>query len=153
ARIVDDLLDVGRAIAGKMALQEKPLDLHLAVGDALAALRAAGRTGARRVELEGAAAWVIADRTRIEQVVSNLVNNAVQHTAEDGRIRLRVAQQDGEAVLSVADDGAGMDAETAARVFELFFQGQQDVDRKRGGLGIGLTLARRIVQMHGGTLE
>jgi diguanylate cyclase len=153
AHIVDDLLDVGRAIAGKISLEQQPLELHAAVGDALGALRAAGRTGGRRVELLGAAAWVNADRTRIEQLVSNLVGNAVQHTAEDGRITVRVAAEHGEVALTVADNGAGMDAETAARVFDLFFQGHQDPDRKRGGLGIGLTLARRIVELHGGTLS
>jgi NO-binding membrane sensor protein with MHYT domain/CheY-like chemotaxis protein len=154
-RIVDDLLDVGRAVAGKISLHREPLDLHLAVGDALSALRAAGRTASRRIEYQGAAAWVDADLTRIEQVVSNLVSNAVQHTAAGGRIALRVApgEVDGEAAtLTVSDDGAGMDAETAAHAFDLFFQARQDPDRKKGGLGIGLTLARRIVELHGGSL-
>ncbi len=152
AHIVDDLFDVGRAIAGKISLARQPLDLHLAVEEALHAVRAAGKTAGRRVELGGASAWVDADRTRVGQVVSNLVANAVQHTGENGRIALRVAAQGGEAVLTVEDDGAGMDPETAARAFELFFQARQGSDRKKGGLGIGLTLARRIVEMHGGTI-
>jgi CheY-like chemotaxis protein/anti-sigma regulatory factor (Ser/Thr protein kinase) len=92
---------------------------------------------------------VRADRTRIEQVVTNLVANAVQHTAPGGRIVLRVAARDGEAILTVTDDGAGMDAETAGKAFELFFQGTTG----KGGLGVGLTLARRIVEMHGGTIS
>jgi NO-binding membrane sensor protein with MHYT domain/CheY-like chemotaxis protein len=153
ARIVDDLLDVRRAIAGKMALERKPLDLHLAVDEALSALQAAGRTAGRRVEYHGSSVWVNADRTRIEQVLSNLVSNAAQHTAPGGRIALSVEASDGEVVLSVVDDGAGMEAETAARAFELFFQAHQDPDRRKGGLGIGLTLARRIVEMHGGAIS
>src|SRR5262245_38844309 len=151
-RIVDDLLDVGRAIAGKISLERRPLDLHRAVDEALAALQAAGKTAGRHVEYSGSSVWANADRTRIEQVLSNLVSNAVQHTSLGGRIALSVERNGGDVVLAVADDGAGMDAETAARAFELFFQGHQDPDRRKGGLGIGLTLARRIVEMHDGTI-
>ena len=153
ANIVEDLLDVGRAITGKMSLSLQPLDLHLAVDEALSALRAAGKTAGRHLSYHGSSLWVSADRTRIEQVVGNLVSNAVQHTEEGGRIGVRLARSGDEALLTVTDDGAGMDAETAARAFELFFQAGQEPDRKRGGLGIGLTLARRIVDMHGGSIE
>jgi CheY-like chemotaxis protein len=151
-RMADDLLDVGRTVAGKISLERQPLDLHLAVGHALSALKAAGKTAGRQVDYKGWSVWVNADRTRIEQILSNLVSNAVKHTAEGGRIALRVTASGGEVVLTVADDGAGMDAETAARAFELFFQARREPDRKRGGLGIGLTLARRIVELHGGTI-
>jgi len=153
SRIVDDLLDVGRAIAGKIALQRDSIDAFATVEETLRALTAAGITAGRRVELKGKAAWVNADRTRIVQVVSNLVSNAVQHTVAGGRISVQVASRDNEIELAVSDDGVGMDAETAARVFELFFQAQQGPERKRGGLGLGLTLARRIVELHGGTIE
>ena len=152
SRIVDDLLEVGRAIAGKISLSPQRLDLQTMVEDAVQALRASGKAAARRVEVLGTSVWIEADRTRIEQVVSNLLANAVQHTPENGRIALRVDAQGGEAVLTVEDDGAGMDAETVARAFELFFQGKQAPDRKKGGLGIGLTLVRRIVEMHRGTI-
>ena len=152
SHIVEDLLDVSRAISGKMSLEREPLDLHLAVEQALQSLRAAGKTADRRVECLGGSAWVKADRTRIEQVVSNLVSNAVQHTGPRGRIDVRILCVDGEAMLTVSDDGAGMDAETTARAFELFYQAPQDPDRRRGGLGIGLTLVRRIVEMHGGSV-
>jgi len=152
-RIVDDLLDVGRAIAGKISLRRDSIDLFAAVEETLRALDAAGITAGRRVELQGAAAWVNADRTRIVQVVTNLVSNAVQHTVTGGRISLHVASRANAIELTVNDDGVGMDAETAARVFELFFQAHQGPERKRGGLGLGLTLARRIVELHGGTIE
>ena len=153
SHIVADLLDVGRAVSGKLSLEREPLDLRVAVEQALESLRTAGKTADRRVECEAASVWVQADRTRIEQVVSNLVSNAVQHTRPRGRIAVRVATQGDEAVVTVSDDGAGMSAETMAHAFDLFYQGQQDPDRKRGGLGMGLTLVRRIVEMHGGSID
>jgi diguanylate cyclase len=153
SRIVDDLLEVGRAIAGKISLAPQRIDLQMVVEDAVQALRASGKAADRRVEVHGSSVWIDADRTRIEQVVSNLLANAVQHTLQNGRIALRVEAQGGDAVLIVEDDGAGMDAETAARAFELFFQAKQGADRRKGGMGIGLTLARRIVEMHRGTLS
>jgi NO-binding membrane sensor protein with MHYT domain/CheY-like chemotaxis protein/anti-sigma regulatory factor (Ser/Thr protein kinase) len=153
SRIVEDLLDVGRAIAGKISLQRGAIDVYATVDETLRALAAAGITAGRQVGLQGAAAWVNADRTRIVQVVSNLVSNAVQHTVIGGRIDVHVDARPGTVELTVRDDGTGMDADTAARVFELFFQAQQGPERKRGGLGLGLTLARRIVELHGGTIE
>jgi len=153
ARIVDDLLDVGRAITGKIMLNREPIDLNAAVGNALRTLDAAGTTADRCVTMEGASVWVNADRTRIEQIVNNLVLNAVQHTTPGGQIAVRVAATPDGALVSVRDDGAGMDTETAAHAFELFFQARQGPERRRGGLGIGLTLARRIAELHGGTIE
>jgi NO-binding membrane sensor protein with MHYT domain/CheY-like chemotaxis protein len=153
SRIVDDLLDVGRAIAGKISLQRGEVELLATVDETLRALAAAGITDGRQVKLHGTAAWVNADRTRIVQVVSNLVSNAVQHTPSAGRIDLRIDARADTVELTISDDGAGMDAETAARAFELFFQASQGPARKRGGLGLGLTLARRIVELHGGTID
>jgi NO-binding membrane sensor protein with MHYT domain/CheY-like chemotaxis protein/two-component sensor histidine kinase len=150
-RIVDDLLDVGRAVAGKMSLNMQPLGLRRVVAQALGAL--AARTAGRRVEFQGVACWVQADRTRIEQVVTNLVANAVQHTAAGGSIRVEVFCEEGQAGLRVSDDGAGMDEETALRAFELFFQAPDKLRAGKGGLGIGLTLVRRIVELHGGTVS
>jgi signal transduction histidine kinase/CheY-like chemotaxis protein len=152
-RIVDDLLDVGRAIAGKISLRREPIDVFAAVEETLRALAAAGITAGRRVDLEGTTAWVDADRTRIVQVISNLVSNAVQHTVDGGRIELRVESRADHVEITVRDDGVGMNADTAARVFELFFQAQQGPERRRGGLGLGLTLARRILELHGGSIE
>jgi diguanylate cyclase len=152
-RIVDDLLDVGRAIAGKISLHREPIELYATVAEALRALAAAGTTTGRQVELEGAPAWVSADRARVEQVVNNLVSNAVQHTDMGGRIAVRVETLADAVEIVVRDDGAGMDSETRARAFELFFQAQQGPERRRGGLGIGLTLVRRIVELHGGAID
>jgi diguanylate cyclase len=152
-RIVDDLLDVGRAIAGKISLQRDSIDLYSTAAESLRALAAAGITADRRIELTGTVAWVNADRSRLMQVVTNLVSNAVQHTAKGGRIVVSVHAGADTVGFTVSDDGAGMDTETISRAFELFFQAQQGPERKRGGLGIGLTLARRIVELHGGTID
>jgi diguanylate cyclase len=152
-RIVDDLLDVGRAIAGKISLHRDTLDVQAAVAETLRALAAAGITTDRRVGFDGTVAWVNADRTRIVQVVSNLVSNAVQHTVPGGRIDVRLSTRDDAVELSVSDDGTGMDTDTVARVFDLFFQAHQGPERRRGGLGLGLTLARRIIELHGGTID
>jgi diguanylate cyclase len=150
-RMVDDLLDVGRANVGKMSLSLRPVNLDRAVQNALAALGAAGRTRGRNIEYQGAACWVQGDRTRIEQVVTNLVANAARHTGEGGRILLELFARGGYAELAVSDDGAGMDAETVLQAFDLFFQGREHKGpSKGGGLGIGLTLVRRIVELHGG---
>ena len=148
-RIVDDLLDVGRAVAGKMSLHMEPLNLHRAVRQALGALEASGKTAGRDLRYEGRPCWVRADRTRIEQVVTNLVANAVQHTSEGGRIAVEVRCDEAEVILSVSDDGEGMDPDTALRAFELFYQAH-DPSRPGKGLGIGLALVRRIVELHGG---
>ncbi len=152
SRIVDDLLDVGRAASGKMSLSMQPMELGPAVEAAVAALRTAGTLADRRVDCRCAAAWINGDRTRIEQVVTNLVRNAVQHTRAGGSIEIRVVQDERAVKLIVTDDGEGMDAETCAQAFELFYQAEQGLDRGRGGLGIGLTLVRRIVELHGGVV-
>ncbi len=152
-RIVDDLLDVGRALVGKIALERKPVEVHAAVAEALRTLDTAGITRGRHVELSGTTAWVNGDRARIEQVITNLVANAAQHTVEGGHINVRVEALQDAVELTVSDDGAGMDAETVARAFELFFQAQQRPEDRRGGLGIGLTLVRRIAELHDGTIR
>ena len=152
-RLLDDLLDVGRAVSGKMSLDLQPLDLDVVVKSALDMLASAGRTPGRRIDYRGASVWVRGDRTRLEQVVNNLVCNAVDHTPSDGSIELRLAEVSDMARLTVRDYGAGLDAETAARVFELFYQARQAVQRPKGGMGIGLTLVRRIAELHGGRAD
>ena len=151
--MVDDLLDIERAIHGKMSLHMQPLSLEQAVQSALRSLADAGKTEEREVRYDGAPVWVSGDRTRIEQVVSNLVSNAANHTAAGGSIRVRVGRQGAAALIEVSDDGVGLDADTAPHVFELFFQGRQEISRARGGLGLGLTLVQRIVEAHDGEVS
>jgi diguanylate cyclase len=150
--MVDDLLDVGRAINGKISLDLHALDLDHAAQSAIKSLQAAGKTAKHRVYYRGMPVWVHADKTRIEQVVTNLITNALNNTPEGGRIDVRVRRDDGDALLTVTDTGIGLDPDTAARVFDLFFQANQDMQRSKGGLGIGLTLVQRIVDMHGGSV-
>ena len=149
SRMTDDLLDAARAITGKISLHRRPIDLAPAVRDTLATLRA--RTERHRVEASLAPAWVDADSTRVEQIVTNLVVNAAKYTPEGRAIRVCVRAEEGEAVLEVADEGIGMPPELAPQVFELFVQGHRELDRAHGGLGIGLTLVRRLAELHGGS--
>ena len=151
ARLTDDLLDAGRAVMGKIVLQRQPLELAELTRRTLATLTAAGRTEHHRIREHLEPAWVDADPTRLEQIITNLVVNAVKYTPAGGNISVAVAHEAGEAVLRVSDDGIGMSPELAARAFELFVQGDPGLDRARGGLGIGLTLVKRLAELHGGS--
>ena len=151
ARMTDDLLDAARAMTGKIVLQRQPLDLAQAASRAVAALRASGRAGEHRFLERVEPAWVDADPTRIEQVLANLFANAVKYTPPGGLITVSVAREGADAVLRVADEGIGMPSELVGRVFDPFVQGERPLDRSFGGLGIGLTLVRRLAELHGGS--
>ena len=151
ARLTDDLLDAGRAVMGKIVLQRQPLDLAELTRRTLATLKAAGRTEHHRIHEQLEPAWVDADPTRIEQIITNLVINAVKYTPPGGDITVSVGSEASETVLRVTDNGIGMSSELAARAFELFVQGDPGLDRARGGLGIGLTLVKRLAELHGGS--
>ncbi|HEX7038421.1 MAG TPA: ATP-binding protein [Pseudomonadales bacterium] len=152
-RLIDDLLDVGRVMNGKIALERRPVNLASCARQAAATLRTAGRLAERRVEIDAAPVWVVGDPTRLEQVLANLLANAARHTAPGGTIRITTARENGEALIRVEDDGEGIPPEVLSRVFDLFFQGESTADRSAGGLGIGLTLVERIVALHGGEVS
>jgi PAS domain S-box-containing protein len=152
-RLVDDLLDVSRVTTSKVRLSRRTLDLTRAAKGALEALRSHGALDSHQVTFEGPPAWVDADETRIEQIVTNLVGNAVKFTPPGGTISVKVERAGRDAVLTVKDTGAGISAEAISRIFDLFVQGEGTLDRSQGGLGIGLTLARRLVELHGGTIR
>jgi signal transduction histidine kinase/CheY-like chemotaxis protein len=153
SHVIDDLLQVGRVITGKIELERGPVELRALLEAVLAALRAGGRLKEREVSVNAQPVWVSGDGHRLEQVVSNLLVNAVKYTRAGGRIDVRVFREDGEALLRFEDDGIGMTPEVIGRVFELFYQGHDTMARSEGGLGVGLTLVRRLVELHGGTVS
>ncbi|NOJ80689.1 hybrid sensor histidine kinase/response regulator [Myxococcus xanthus] len=152
ARLVDDLLDVERVSSGRILLQSQAMDLSECVRRAVAALESSGRTQAHQVEVEAPRAWLEGDASRLEQVVTNLVSNALKYTPPGGRIRVVTREEPGHVVLEVSDTGDGLSPELQERVFELFFQAERTLDRAQGGLGIGLTLVKRLVELHGGSV-
>jgi PAS domain S-box-containing protein len=152
ARLVDDLLDVARATSGKVDLQRRTVELHALAGRCLDALAQAGRTERHDVGLEGGPVHVHADPARLEQVVNNLLDNALKYTPPGGRIRVTTEVVGDAAVLRVRDSGQGIRTDLLGRVFDLFVQEAQSLDRSRGGLGLGLALVKRLVELHGGVV-
>jgi PAS domain S-box-containing protein len=151
-RLVDDLLDVARAAAGKVALHFEPVDLSEVTVRCLALLRTSSRAEQLRVRFRAESVTVSADVTRLAQIITNMLDNAVKFTPAGGTIDVDVAREGQEAVLRVRDTGVGIEPQMLPRIFELFTQAQQPMDRAVGGLGIGLTLSRRLVEMHAGTI-
>jgi CheY-like chemotaxis protein/two-component sensor histidine kinase len=155
ARIVDDLLDVSRITRGKIALKREILDMNRVVARTLESCRPLIDAHKHAVELHLADEElpVDADSTRLSQVVLNLLSNAVKYTPEAGRITIAVSREDGVVMLRVRDTGIGIAPALLPKVFDLFVQGDRSLDRTEGGLGIGLTLVRRLVEMHGGSVS
>jgi len=153
--LVDDLLDVSRITSGKISLHREPLDLSLVVDRAVEGIRPLIDARNHRLEVALAAEplSVMGDLTRLSQVVLNLLDNSAKFTPEGGHIRLSAAREGGEVLLRVHDTGIGIAPELLGRIFDLFTQGERGLDRSEGGLGIGLALVRRVVEMHGGTVE
>ena len=154
-RLVDDLLDVSRMELGKVELRRQALDLNQAAGATVEAC--APLTGARRhtvaLRLATEPLTVMADPVRIEQVLGNLIANAAKFTPEGGLIEVESAREGGHAVVRVRDNGSGIRADMLASIFELFVQDEGSLARTQGGLGIGLTLVKRLVELHGGSVS
>jgi signal transduction histidine kinase/ActR/RegA family two-component response regulator len=153
ARLVDDLLDVTRVTTGKIVLHRNRVELAALVAQSLETLAATGKTDHHRIELDSHPTWVDVDAIRLQQVLTNLVTNALKYTPPGGTIRVGVGAEYGRAVLRVEDTGIGISQEMLPRIFDLFSQGDRGPDRSQGGLGIGLTLVKRLVELHGGTVE
>ncbi len=154
-RLVDDLLDVSRVSRGKIQLQKTPVELVGGVKRALEAVRpfAESRRHTLSAELPAEPVWTMADPVRLEQVLTNLLNNAAKYTEPGGHISLKLGCEAGEAVVRVVDTGMGIPAEALPHLFEPFMQVEHTLDRAQGGLGLGLALVKRLVELHGGRVE
>lgn len=151
-RMLDDLLDVSRVTRGMIQLRKEIVNVEAIVSDAMEEVKTLFQKRGHRIEtsLPSQALWLEADPTRLRQVLANLLNNAAKYTEPGGHIRLSVKQDVKGVEIRVRDNGMGMTAETLTRIFDLFAQSKRALDRVQGGLGIGLTLVRRLVQLHGG---
>ncbi len=151
-RIVDDLLDVSRLTKGKIRLQPDVIEIGEVVACTVEtlALRAEQRRQILRVEIPETPLAVFGDEVRLAQVVANLLDNAMKYTGVEGTIGLTVEPADREVLIRVSDNGIGIAPDVLPRIFDLFAQSEASLERSAGGLGIGLTLVRRLVEMHGG---
>ena len=154
-RLIDDLLDLSRVSRGRIELKHERADLATLVQGALDVCGSAIAAASHRltVNLPGEPLPLNCDPTRIVQVICNLLSNAVKYTPPGGHITLAARRKDGVVELSVRDTGMGIPAEMLTRVFDMFTQVPHAIERSQGGLGIGLTLVKRLVELHGGTVE
>jgi signal transduction histidine kinase len=153
ARLVGDLLDISRVSMGKVALERERFNLAEAADNLINVWRASGRLERHNVMLEVKPVWVDADRARIEQILSNLLDNAVKFTPAGKGIAVSVRPEGEGALLRVADEGEGLPPGSAERIFDLFVQGERGLGRGAGGLGVGLALVKRLTELHGGTVS
>jgi CheY-like chemotaxis protein/two-component sensor histidine kinase len=155
ARLVDDLLDVSRITRGMISLQTAVVDLAAAIDRAVETSRPLldARGHDLAVDVTPGPLWVRGDLTRLAQVFANLLNNAAKYTPDSGRVTVTVTRDAGTVTARVADTGVGMPPELLPRVFDLFTQADRSLDRAQGGLGIGLSLVKTLVELHGGRVE
>ncbi|MFN8392868.1 MAG: ATP-binding protein [Bdellovibrionota bacterium] len=155
SRMIDDLLDVSRITRGKIQLRKEVIDLAATIQRAAEAVRPLieQRNHALILELSPGPVWVDADPTRLEQIFVNLLTNAAKYTERGGRIVVALADGPAGAHVSVRDNGIGISSEMLPQIFDLFTQASRSIDRSEGGLGIGLTLVRRLVEMHSGEIR
>jgi signal transduction histidine kinase/ActR/RegA family two-component response regulator len=154
-RLVEELLDVSRISEGRITLKKEQVELGKVIAHSVETARPLieSRRQYLAVRLPPAPVWVFGDAVRLSQVLANLLNNAAKYTPEGGHIDVSAAAREGEAVIAVKDDGEGIDAQLLPRVFDLFVQGQRSLDRSQGGLGVGLTLVKRLAELHQGRVE
>ena len=154
-QLIEELLDVARISQGKIVLQSELTDLRkvVALGVETARPFIEGRAHVMTVRSPDTPVWMRGDPTRLAQVVANLLHNSAKYTQEGGSIELSLTAADGTATICVVDNGMGIEAELLPNVFELFEQGTRSLDRSQGGLGIGLTLVHRLVQLHKGQVR
>jgi signal transduction histidine kinase len=151
-RLIDDLLDVSRISSGKVVLQRSRVDLRAIAELAIEASQPFIASGQHEftAELPVGPVWVDGDASRLSQVISNLLNNAAKYTNEGGKLRLTLSSKETDAIVRIQDNGVGIPPEMLNEVFDMFTQVNRTLDRSQGGLGIGLSLVRRLTEMHGG---
>jgi PAS domain S-box-containing protein len=154
-KMVNDLLDLGRIGTGKLRITPRQMKLTTLIGVAVDAVRpaAAAKGIELAVEADAQRAHIFGDPDRLSQVIGNLLSNAMKFTPSGGRITVRLREVDGRAVVSVIDTGQGISADLLPHIFDRFRQGDSSTTRGAGGLGLGLTLVREIVALHGGTVS
>ena len=154
-RLIDDLLDVSRISRGKFELKRELVQVQDVLDHAIETSQPLIEAGRHELIIQppNEPVWLDGDLTRLAQVVSNLLNNSAKYTPNGGRITLWAGFEGDNAVIRVTDNGSGISAEMLTQVFEMFTQVDRTLDRAQGGLGIGLSLVRRLVEMHGGTIE
>jgi len=154
SHLVDDLLNVSRITRGSIHLRKTRVNLRDVVALAIDSMRPFLAAHRHQIDIRMGQEpiWLNGDATRLEQIVANLLQNAGKYMEDGGRIWLTVETTPGQVELEVRDQGIGMSADLVPHVFDLFMQGDKSLDRSQGGLGIGLTLARRLVELHGGTI-
>ena len=154
-QMVDDVLDVSRIVSGKLRLDVQPVDLQLVVRDAIATVQPAADAKGIRIQtmVDSSVGSVAGDAGRLQQVVWNLLSNAVKFTPKIGRIQVRLERVNSHVEVVVSDTGTGIRPDVLPHIFERFRQGDGSATRKTGGLGLGLSIVRHIVEMHGGTVD
>jgi PAS domain S-box-containing protein len=154
ARLVDDLLDIARITEGRIQLERKPVELSGVINQALESVQPLMRERHHRVTITSTTdqLYVNADVARLVQCVANILTNAAKYTDPFGQINIELLEQQGQAVIVITDNGVGVVPELLPRIFELFVQGDRTLDRSLGGLGIGLSVVQRLVEMHGGSV-
>lgn len=154
-RLVNDLMDLTRFSEEQLRFDYAPVDLSRVVLNAAQDLEQEFRVRRQALVLElfGDALWVQGDATRLEQIVGNLLENSSKYSPDGRRVVLSLSSEESQAVLSVCDDGAGISGDDLPHIFEPYFRGANSAEAACSGLGLGLTLTRRLVQLHGGTIE
>jgi signal transduction histidine kinase/ActR/RegA family two-component response regulator len=155
SRMVADVLDVSRIVAGKVRLNVQPIDLRIAIEEAIATIRPAADAKGVRLQtvMDAPTGPVLGDADRLQQVIWNLLSNAVRFTPRDGLVHVRLRQVGSDVEIVVSDSGAGIAPEFLPHVFERFRQADSRLSREYGGLGLGLAISRELIEMHGGTIR
>ncbi len=155
ARLVDDLLDVSRISHGKIQLRQTPVNLNSVIEHVEKDFARTMENNNLRLETQipENPVWVEADEARLTQTIGNLIGNAIKFSKSEGQIEIALSTENAQAVIKVKDDGIGMNAEVLERIFDTFSQEDRSLDRSRGGLGLGLPVAKGLIELHGGTIS